>query len=87
MGYSFSVHQQKWPTWDERLTQEEKIILAVQVNGKTRTTIELEDGTSESEAYHTAMDVSEVRKHLQGRKIVRKIYVPGKILNLLTQAE
>jgi len=84
-GHPFSVHQQRWPEWDEMLAQDEMVIIAVQVNGKTRCTIEVDECATETEAFQIATGTPEVKKYLQGQKVSRTIFIPGKILNILTR--
>jgi leucyl-tRNA synthetase len=81
--HDFSVHQQSWPKYDEALAHVKLVEIPVQVNGKMRGTIQAEIHTSESEALQTASESPEIQKHLHGKEIVRVIYVPGKILNVV----
>ncbi|KAF8087470.1 hypothetical protein N665_0584s0004 [Sinapis alba] len=53
------------------------------INGKTRGTIEVEEGCSEDEAFALASQDKKLEKYLDGQLIKKRIYVPGKILNVI----
>lgn len=59
------------------------IVLPVQINGKTRGTIEVEEGCSEDDAFDLASQDKKLAKYLDGESIKKRIYVPGKILNVI----
>ena len=80
----YSVHQQAWPAWDEALLIEETITLVVQVDGKVRDKLTVPTGISESEARGRALECDGVRRHLGGRPVTRIIYVPGRLVNVVT---
>ncbi len=81
-GNNFSIHQQNWPDFNESLTKDEKIKIAVQVNGKTRSEITISANAQESEAVATAMEDDRIKKYVN--ELPRKvIYVKGRILNLI----
>jgi leucyl-tRNA synthetase len=81
-----SVHQQAWPTWDEALVTEGSITLVVQVNGKVRDRLTAPADIGEDEARERALDCDGVRRHLDGRRVARVIYVPGRLVNVVTDA-
>jgi len=83
-GHDCSVHQQSWPRFDENLVRAESLEIPVQVNGKTRGNIGIDDLTSESEAFSIALETSAIQKYIHGREITRVIYIAGKILNIVT---
>ena len=84
-GRKYSIHNQKWPEWDEELAKEEEITLVVQVNGKLRDRITVPASISEKEAIETATGSDKVKAHLAGKKIVKEIYVPGKLVNIVVR--
>ena len=73
----------KWPKYDKKLIVEEKITIAVQFNGKTRGTIDVEIDTKEDKVYEIVLNNDNFRKYLKGMDIIRKIYVPNKIVNIV----
>jgi len=83
-GHSGSVHQQDWPNWDPELVQETTIQLPVQVNGRLRDVIELPVDVDEQVVTQTALMQEKIQPHITGREIMRLVYVPGKVLNIIT---
>ncbi len=77
------VSRQAWPTWSEGLIREETVTVVVQVNGKVRGRLEVAAGISEEEVYLTALADTQVGKHLEGKRPVKRVYVPGRLLNLV----
>ncbi len=84
-GHSFSIHQQSWPSYDNELAQVEIVEIPVQVNGKTRGNIRAVNHTTKAAALQTALETPLIRKYLVNLEITRVIYVPGKILNVVTK--
>jgi leucyl-tRNA synthetase len=85
MGLPYSVHEQAWPEWDERLIAEEEITLVVQVNGKLRDRIEAPADVSEEAAKELALASAKVRPHIEGREIRKSVYVPGRLVNFVVR--
>jgi leucyl-tRNA synthetase len=84
-GLPYSIHQQSWPLWDPELATEETIILVVQVDGRVRARIEAPAGVDEETARRLALASEQVRSHLDGREVRRIIYVPGRLVNVVTR--
>jgi leucyl-tRNA synthetase len=84
MGGAYSVHQQAWPTWEEALVAEETITLVVQVDGKVRERLIVPAEITEAQATERAMGHEGVRRHLDGRRVARVVYVPGRLVNIVT---
>jgi len=87
MGEPYSVHQQGWPEWEEALAAEETITLVVQVDGKLRDKLTVPADIGEDEARKLALECDGVRRHLDGRRAARTIYVPGRLVNVVTAEE
>jgi leucyl-tRNA synthetase len=85
LGYEYSIHNQRWPEWDEALTKTEEIILVIQVNGKLRDRVAVPASISESEAKKLAAVQDKVKPFLEGKQIVNIIYVPGKLVNIVVK--
>ncbi len=83
-GHSGSVHQQDWPIWDPELVQETTIQLPVHVNGRLRDVIEIPVDVDEQVVTQIAMMQDKIQPHITDREITRLIYVPGKVLNIIT---
>jgi leucyl-tRNA synthetase len=84
-GRQYSIHNQPWPKWDEALAKEEEITLVIQVNGKLRDRIIVPASTTEVEATQIAAESTRVKPYLEGRKVMKTIYVPGRLVNLVVR--
>lgn len=85
LGHETSIAYEAWPTYDEsKLTEDEKQI-AVQVNGKLRSTVSAKVDEMEEVVKEKAMQDEKVMKHLEGKEIVKIIYVPNRILNFIVK--
>ncbi|RMF35321.1 MAG: leucine--tRNA ligase [Chloroflexi bacterium] len=82
-GRPYSIHQQRWPTWDEAIAAEETFTLVIQVNGKVRDRVEVPVDISEEKAREIALASEAVRRRLNGREPKRVIYVPGRLVNVV----
>ena len=76
---------QKWPEWDESKTVEDIVEIAVQVNGKVRGKVVLSTDAAQEEARAAAMEDEKVKSFCEGKQIVKVIYVPGRILNIVVK--
>jgi len=85
IGGEYSIHQQRWPTWDEELTKEETITLVIQVNGKVRDRIVVEAGIDEETAKKLAMESSKVQRWLEGKSVRKVIFAGGKLVNIVAK--
>jgi len=84
-GQKYSIHNQKWPEWDEVLIKEEDITLVVQVNGKLRDKLTAPADISEDEAKKLAAEQPKVQTFISDKNIVKVIYVPGKLVNIVVK--
>ena len=84
-AHDYSIHNQRWPRWDEALAKDEEITLVVQVNGKLRDRITVSASITEAEARQMVLERQKVKAYLEGKKVVKTIYVPGKLVNLVVQ--
>jgi leucyl-tRNA synthetase len=85
IGRMYSIHQQKWPKYDQALAADEMIMLPVQVNGKVRDRIQLPAGVSETEAREAALKSDDVKRHLAGKTPLQVIYVPGRLVSIVVK--
>ncbi len=79
------VWEQPWPEADPALLTHETFTLVVQVNGKRRDQIVTAAGASEAEVLELARGSENVRRHLDGKQVVKEIVVPGKLVNLVVR--
>lgn len=85
-GEKESVHKSKWPEFNEELIKSDFVELIVQVNGRLRgnLTLSKEDSTNKSKVIELAKSESNINKWLEGKVINQEIFIPGKILNFVT---
>ncbi len=82
-GHEFSIHNESLPDWDNELAADEMITVVVQINGKVRERLELPADVTEEQAFEAAFASDRVKAYIDGVEIVRRIYVPGKLVNLV----
>ncbi len=83
-GHPYSIHNQKFPTWDEELTREEEFTLIIQINGKVRDKVSVPTSITEDEVVKLALSRERVKLYLNEKKVLRTIYVPHKLVNIVT---
>jgi len=72
-----------WPRYDAEYIKEEKVMIAVQVNGKLRDTCETDRDTEETRLKEIVMNLEKVTKHTEGKSIKKVIVVPNKLVNIV----
>lgn len=85
VGHPYSVHNQSFPSWDEKLVIEEQFTLVIQVNGRLRDRVEVPVSIAESEARELALGRERVKVHTGSREISDIIYVPGRLVNIVVK--
>ena len=75
----------QWPEYEESKTVEASVEIGVQVNGKVRGTIVIPNGCAKEEALELAKKDERVASFLEGKTIVKEIYVPNKIVNFVAK--
>lgn len=83
LGLKGLVCQQDWPNWDESKCQDKEIEVVVQINGKVRGKLKVPADAKEDEIFSKAESIDNVAKHIAGREIIKKIYVPGRLISLV----
>ncbi len=84
-GRDFSIHDHLLPEWDPDLATDEVVTLVVQVNGRLRDRLEVPASITEAEAKAAAASSERVSAHVQGKQVVRVVYVPGKLVNVVAK--
>ena len=85
LGGKGFVSTAAWPKYNPDLAQSDVVTMAVQVNGKTRGTIEVSLNATEEQVVALAKQISSVQNALNGVSIIKIIYKAGKILNLIAK--
>lgn len=80
-----SVFYLDWPEYDENLIVDDSIKIWVQVLGKLRWEIEVSKDESKESVLEKAKNNEDVKKWIEWKNIVKEIYVPGKIVNLVVK--
>lgn len=80
-----SIHLQAWPSYDPKFIKEDVIVIPVQVNGKLRDMIRVKSSQSavQGEVEKIVRESEKAAKYLEGKKVSKVIYVPGKVINFV----
>ncbi|MBD3238386.1 MAG: leucine--tRNA ligase [Candidatus Moranbacteria bacterium] len=78
-----SVFNQKWPKYNQAALEKQQIELVIQINGKLRASIKAEPDINSKQAWEKAQKIDKIKKYLDNKKIKKKIFVPGKLLNIV----
>jgi leucyl-tRNA synthetase len=84
-GHEYSIHGQAWPEWNEALVRSDEFTLVVQVNGKVRDRMTAPVTITEEQAREHAGGLEKVKPFLEGKEVVKVIYVPGKLINIVVK--
>ncbi len=82
LGYK-PICESSWPVYDEEKTIDKEITIGVQVNGKLRGEINITKDDTEEEIKNKALANENVKKHIEGKEIVKVIVIKGKIVNIV----
>lgn len=83
LGNDTSVQRDSWPKWDENLTVQDTITVAVQVNGKVRAEIAVAKGTTKDVLEAAALANPKIITLLDGKQPLRVVVVPGRLVNIV----
>ncbi len=83
LGHSESIFKASWPKYDPKLIKDEVIKLVIQINGKVRDTLDVPADISEDEAKKISQESEKIKKWLEGKEIVKIIFVKGKLINIV----
>ena len=85
LGHNNTIAYEKWPECDESLLKENSYTLAVQVNGKVRATITVDTNDTEDVIKKKATEEENVKRHIEGKEIVKIIVIQKKIVNIVVK--
>ena len=77
------ISDKKWPKYDESLIVTDVITIAVQINGKTRGTIDIDIGLEKEMIFSKIIEDDKVGKYLNNKDIKKEIYVPNRLVNFV----
>lgn len=83
---NWSIHKQSWPKFASKFLEEEEISVAVQINGKVRDVLVIQKDivNSKEVVEKMAMMSKKVQKFLEGKTVEKIVYIPGRIVSLVT---
>ena len=83
LGHDNTITYEAWPTYDEAKTIDDEIEIPVQINGKVKAIIKVAKEANAEEVEKVAFENEEIIKFTDGKEIVKKIYVPGRIYTIV----
>ena len=84
-GHNDTITYEVWPTYDESKLVEDSIEIPVQVNGKVRASVQINLGLTEEEVKNIVHENKNVQAQLDGKTVVKEIYVKNKIYNIVVK--
>ncbi|MEG0750471.1 MAG: leucine--tRNA ligase [Oscillospiraceae bacterium] len=84
-GFKGQIAHREWPKYDESRCVDDIVEIAVQINGKLRDTIQVAAEATQQEALAAARASDKVLRELEGKNILKEIYVKGKIVNIVAK--
>ena len=85
LGGEGSVLDASWPGWDEELAADEVVTVVVQVNGKVRDRLSVAIDAEKDAVLAEARAGANTQRFLEGKQVVKQIYVPGKLVNFVVK--
>ena len=77
------ISEKSWPNYEESLIVSDSMTIAVQINGKTRGTIEVESGLDKEYIFRNIKENEQFIKYLKNGSIIKEIYVPNRLVNFV----
>jgi leucyl-tRNA synthetase len=84
-GFTESVFKSSWPEFDPAAIVGDMVEIAVQVNGKLRASVSVPVGCDQATAEAAAFADSKIQTYTEGKPVVKKVYVPGRLLNIVVR--
>jgi leucyl-tRNA synthetase len=83
LGHAELLVKESWPKYDEALLQDDTFVLAIQINGKLRSTIEVAADITEEAVKELAFADENVKKWLEEKEVIKTVYIKGKLLSIV----
>ena len=83
LGHKNTIAYEPWPTYDENTVVENEVEIGVQVNGKLRGSIKVNNDTTEEDMTNMALNLDNVKKYTDGHEIVKTIVIKKRIVNIV----
>ncbi len=85
LGHDSTIAFEKWPEFDEEAVKEDTVEIGVQINGKVKGKVEIAVDEDSQTVIAKAKEIPAVAKAIEGKNIVKEIYVPGRIVNIVAK--
>ncbi len=85
LGHDGTIAYEKWPEYDEAATKDDEVEIVVQINGKVRGRMLVSAGAGQDEMIAAAAELDSIKPLIDGKTIVKKIAVPGKLVNIVVK--
>ena len=85
LGEKESLLKAAWPSYDPALVKEDEIEMPVQINGKVRSHLIVPADVTQEVVLERALADEKIRSLIAGKRIVKKIFVPGKLVNIVVK--
>ena len=85
LGFKGMLNEQEWVKYDESLCVEEMMEIVIQINGKLRSKLTVAVDTDKDEIIAMAENDEKIKEMTAGKNIVKKIYVPNKLVNIVVK--
>ena len=85
VGETKTINETPWPTYDEAKTIDDEIEIPVQLNGKVKAVVLVAKDASEEEVKAIVAANESVQKAIEGKTVVKEIYVKGRIYNIVVK--
>jgi leucyl-tRNA synthetase len=83
LGIPGGMARQRWPVYREDLTREEQVEVIIQINGRLRGKILVDDSMTEEETRERALTDPRIKMLLDGKSLVKTVVVPQKLVNIV----
>ena len=84
-GHSDSIYHQSWPSYDEAALVQDEVEIAIQISGKVRERLMVPTGIGQAELETLALAQPKIQELTGGKKIIKIIVVPGKLVNIVVK--
>ena len=85
LGHNDTITYETWPTYDEAKLVEDTVEIPEQINGKVRATVEIPVESTEEEVKNIVHENANIQTQLEGKNVVKEIYVKNKIYNIVVR--
>ena len=85
LGHNDTIAFESWPTYDESQLVEDTIEIVVQINGKVKAKLNIAVDADKDSVMEMAMSDEKVKEAVEGKNIVKQIYVPNKLVNIVAK--